>query len=293
VCPERSPGGSSLMNRAEGRVGMLEKNNRMRTVKLLVAAPASIIAGILCAQLAQANTNKSLPAPNSVVFSVRDLSRDSKMRMAFAKLVELGVIKRQVSAEQSSEGYLETTKPLAFYDTTFGPIIITGTEYEGGWKNTPSEFRVHRLSYNERNSFSYIKTDGGYFHYGSEGRMPEHNIGYDYSNDLTLSFLNRGGGSGCFASNFVFISIKKEETISSELMISSIYGGINNRTVEFNGRIVGSVKNESLTIEVTHKDYTDRAGKTVFSKNTKFIQKYIYSNGRWSLEQGSAQIEVC
>lgn len=152
---------------------------------------------------------------------------------------------------------------------------------------------MHRLRYDRDNRFSYVKTDGELFHYGSDGRIPEYTIGYDYSNDLTLSFENKGGGSGCFASNLVLISIRNDASISSDLLLSSNYGGLNSRTVKFDGRIVNVVKGDSLNIEVIHKDYTERAGKIVFSKNTKFTQKYLYSNGRWSLAAGAAEIEMC
>lgn len=225
--------------------------------------------------------------------SLENSDNATKMQVAMAELQKRGAVTYFVPADESASGLPETTKPLAFFDTDFGPILLTGTQTDGETLRAPSEFRVHRLRYDRDNRFSYVKTDGEFFHYGSEGRIPEYKIGYDYSNDLTLSFQNRGGGSGCFGSNLVLVSIRRDGSISSDLMLSSSYSGPNNRTIEFSGQIIGSVKGESLTIEVTHKDYIERAGKTVFSKNAKFLQKYLYSNGRWSLETGAAQIEMC
>lgn len=228
----------------------------------------------------------------NVAASLENSDNATKMQVAMAELQKRGAVTYFVPADESASGLPETTKPLAFFDTDFGPILLTGTETEDGGRSAASEFRVHRLKYDRDNRFSYVKTDGDLFHYGNEGRIPEYTIGYDYTDDLTLNFENNGGGSGCYMGSQIFIAIRQDGTIKSEFPISSTYN-FNNRTVQFSGTINSYVKGESLNIEVVHKDYVERAGKTIFSKNRNFTQQYFYNEGVWSLAAGASQIEGC
>lgn len=231
------------------------------------------------------NPDQHAQTPNSAIFRLQDLNNQTKMRMAFAKMLSIGALRKYEREDQNEEGIFKSTRPLALIENDIGATLLTATEADQEDKFATAQLRVFRLSYKDNSFFLIGKPE--VFDVFNYGKIVDWKISNDFAEHPVATFLEHGGGSGCYNNTLNLLSITPMGSIRTELPISYSYS-FGGKDEEVKGTIFDIRKNKYFTMEIVRELKTNKTR----TKSVEF-EKYIYDSGAFRILQGESKIQYC
>lgn len=256
-----------------------------RKLKLGVAALIIFIGASTSQAQVTSNLNHNTPPPNSGIFRVQDLSNQTKMRMAFARMLSIGALKKYEREDQNEEGIFKSTRALALIENVAGAILITATEADDEDKFATAQLRIFRLTYKD-NNFSLVGK-AEVFDVFNYGKIVQWEISNDFADHPVATFLEHGGGSGCFSDTLNLMSIMPSGTIRTQMIIASQFA-FNGKSEDVSGEISNIEKNTGFSIKIEK----EISSKNIVKRST-YIDYYIYDKGLFRLKSGESKISAC
>ncbi|GEM_PF-5833082 len=227
-------------------------------------ATADVAASSSARKLAPAETASST-AVDAPANSIRHLSTQAKMHIAFQKVLDLRVVRER------------DTKPLAFLETSFGPVLMTGTTMLGGGKSGYGEFKLHYFQFDGQDGLNYENTYGDIRNYGDYGDLPQWSLDDQFADAPTLKFVSATAGNGYGNAWVTLVTINPWGPSESYVPTHAEFYGPNQEYI-CEGKISKVEKNVGFEV--------------VVKGTLEFVDKYVFRDGKF-VGPKKSQFEDC
>ena len=249
---------------------------------MFVALPMALV----CAACGNSEGSKFAPldvasasptvAPLAAPMGAMDFSVEEKTRLAFDALVSSG----KVVPQKRVNGSKEFTKPLAFIDAPFGPVLVVGTGVVDGSHADASQIKVFYMRYDGED----IKPDKGYGEFWglSFGEIPKLTFPTQFSSLPTIRYDSSYAQSGCSTQDANIIVLTPGKPTGSVINLESNYASVDeeqNPSFSYSGKIMNIVPDKGFDVS--------------YQGTQQFIEHYAYRNGKFSFVGNESFVEVC
>lgn len=176
------------------------------------------------------------------------------MQIAFQKVLDQRVVRKR------------DTKPLAFLETSFGPVLMTGTTMLQGGKSGYGEFKFHYFQFDGHDGLTYEKTYGGIKTYGDYGDLPKWSFDDRFADAQTLKFVSATAGNGYENEWVTLITINPWGPSESYVPTHAEFYGPDQEYI-CEGEISKVLKNVGFEV--------------VVKGTLNFVDKYVFRDGKF------------
>jgi hypothetical protein len=237
--------------------------------------------------------------PPDAVYPIEKVTDENAMREVFSMLLNQGQVKKvsRLKANGQPAKAYETT-PVSFLDSPAGPVMVTRSIPMDAHKLDDGFYKIYFLKkltsgYKVKGSPHILKASNYY------GRFSDWSIGYAFSKDPVLRFINYSTGTGCSDQEMVLAAITRTGVHASTVLIQSSGvvtdpQSLKSISTRYSNQLIPTNSNSGFDLLV-HKVVSSQAAgnPSVEISNTTFVKHFDYRNGVFKSTDSSAELNAC